>query len=68
MKSSMVEDFEESFLLREQAVKDLVASSKYRLTAAVHWAQNARNYHHNSVIRAYSMALRLLDRCLIFLP
>ena len=67
-KSSMVEDFEESFLLREQAVNDLTASPKYRLTAAIHWAWQAQYHHHNSVIRAYSMTLHLLDRCLIFYP
>ena len=67
-KSSMVEDLEESFLLSEQAVNDLAASSKYRLTAAIQWAQRAQHHHHNSVIRAYSMSLHLLNRCLIFYP
>ena len=67
-KLGMVEDFEESFLLREQAVNDLAASSMYRLTAAMDWAQQARYQHHNSVLRAYSMTLHLLERCLIFYP
>jgi CHAT domain-containing protein len=67
-KSSMVQDLEETFMLCEQAVNDLAASSKDRLTAALHWARQARHHHHSSVIRAYSMSLHLLDRCLIFYP
>jgi CHAT domain-containing protein len=67
-KSSMVEDIEESFLLMEQAVNDMAASSKYRLTVAIRWIGLARQHHDNSVIRAFSMSLHLLECRLIFYP
>ena len=67
-KSGMADDLEESFLLRELAVNDLASNSSHRLIAAIHWVQEAQNHHHNSVIRAYSMTLHILDRCLIFYP
>jgi len=46
----------------------LVASSKYRLAVAIHWAVVARQHHHSSVLHAYSMSLHLLDRCLLSYP
>ena len=67
-QSSMMEDLEESFLLSEQAVNDLVASSKFRLSVAILWAQRAQHQHHYSAICAYKKSLHLLDRCLIFYP
>jgi tetratricopeptide (TPR) repeat protein len=63
-----IEDLEESFILYEQAANDLTSSPRHRLVAATHWASSARRYHHKSIICAYSISLRILDRCLIFHP
>ena len=68
VQSGRAEDLEESFMLYKQAANHLPASFKSRLTAAVEWAGAARQHHHSSVIRAYSISLQLLDRCLISFP
>jgi len=65
---SRMEDLGESFGLFTQAVHDLVASPKQRLHAAIQWAYAAQRHHHSSVIRAYTMSLHLLNRCLIAYP
>lgn len=67
VESGKAEDLEESFMLYEQAVNHLTASSKSRFTAAIEcqWANAARQHHHSSVIRAYSMLLYFLNRCFI---
>ena len=67
-KLGMVQDSEESFMLFEQGVNDLAANSMDRLVTAINWSQQARYHHHSSIMRAYSMSLHLLDRCLIFYP
>ena len=66
--SDNLKDLDESIMLYEQVTNDLAASFKKRLDPAIHWADVARVYHHNSIIRAYSTSLRLLDRCLISYP
>ena len=68
VQSGRAEDLEESFMLYEQAANHLAASSRSRLTAAIEWAGAARQHHHSSITRAYSISLHLLDRCLISYP
>jgi len=67
-RSGSIEDLDQYFILYEQVVNDSAASSVYRIKAATKWANVARHHHHGSVMRAYSMSLRLLDRCLISYP
>ena len=61
-------DLEESFTLHEQGANDLTSSPLRRLSAAINWVDNARDYHHRSIISAYSISLCLLDRCLNLHP
>ena len=68
VQSGGAEDLKESFMLYEQAIDNLAASSESRLTAAIEWAGTARQHHHSSVMCAYSISLHLLDRCLISYP
>jgi len=67
-QSGNVKDLDESITLYEQVANDSAASFKNRLDATIKWAGAAQLHHHDSVIRAYSMSLRLLDRSLISYP
>ncbi|KDR70891.1 hypothetical protein GALMADRAFT_159709 [Galerina marginata CBS 339.88] len=67
-QSGRTEDLEESFLLYKQAANDITSHSQHRLRAAIDWAAKAQEYHHNSVLSAYTISLHLLDRCLISHP
>ncbi len=49
-----------------QVILQLV--SKARFAAALDWIVKARQYHHTSIIRAYTMSLALLTRFLIATP
>lgn len=57
-----------AFTLFGSAANHTTASLKVRFAAALQWASTARYRQHESTIRAYSMALTLLDRCLVTNP
>ena len=67
-RKGRMEDLEEVFTLYEQAATDSTSSSLRRLSAVMNWVDNARHYHHGSIISAYSISLCLLDRCLNLHP
>ncbi|KDR68028.1 hypothetical protein GALMADRAFT_79204 [Galerina marginata CBS 339.88] len=62
-----MEDLDESFALYVQA-GDLTSAPWYQLRAALNWAATSRHYHHKSLLSAYIVSFRLLDRCFISRP
>ncbi|KDR67675.1 hypothetical protein GALMADRAFT_257932 [Galerina marginata CBS 339.88] len=68
LQLNKIEDLDESFILYEQAAYDLTSISWYRLHAALHWAAHSQHYHHQSLLSAYAVSLRLLDQCFILRP
>jgi tetratricopeptide (TPR) repeat protein len=57
-----------AFALFEQSTNNNTASSKARLVAAFEWMSAAKCQNHESTVRAYSMSLILLNRCLVATP
>lgn len=61
-------DIATSFELFESAANQSTSNSLSRLGTALEWASAARTHEHESVVRAYSKALELLEQCLISRP
>lgn len=61
-------DAPKAFELYENAVNQSTSSVKSRLTTAIKWATKARKHKHESVLRAFSTALRFLQRYLVANP
>lgn len=59
---------EEIFNLLEEACVDEAAPAETRLLGAQEWTHLAQNYHHRTLVRAYTLLLTLLDRGLILNP
>ncbi|KDR68042.1 hypothetical protein GALMADRAFT_146776, partial [Galerina marginata CBS 339.88] len=62
-----MDDLDELFTLYVQAT-DLTSSPWYQLRVALNWVTTSRHYHHRSLLSAYIVSFRLLDRCFISRP
>ncbi|KAH8115661.1 CHAT domain-containing protein [Phellopilus nigrolimitatus] len=63
-----MEDLEESLRIYEEGADHVFSNTLLRLTVAIGWARFARSQCHASTLRAYRVALSLLESSLVISP
>ncbi|KAH8103699.1 CHAT domain-containing protein [Phellopilus nigrolimitatus] len=67
-KSNRKEDLEESLRIYEEGADHVFSDTLLRLEVAVRWAALARSQRHVSTLKAYRLALSLLESSLVITP
>ncbi|KAH8105067.1 TPR-like protein [Phellopilus nigrolimitatus] len=67
-KSGRMEDLEESLRIYEEGAEHVFSNTLTRLEVAVRWAVLARSQRHVPTLKAYRVALSLLEKFLVITP
>ncbi|KAH8105069.1 TPR-like protein [Phellopilus nigrolimitatus] len=67
-KTGRIDDLEESLRLYEEGANHVFSNTPTRLGVAVRWAALARSQSHTSTLKAYRLALSLLESSLVITP
>ncbi|KAH8111130.1 TPR-like protein [Phellopilus nigrolimitatus] len=67
-QTGRIDDLEESLRLYEEGANHVFSNTLTRLGVAVRWAALARSQSHTSTLKAYRLALSLLESSLVITP